>query len=426
MSKRVIRVENNVLSLTDVIKLNALAKSEDIIVEIENTKGQNSEIFKKFSENITISILGGLNYVNKDKYNDDEYRVRTFYKPREVSNIIKTFEYIERKIDPAWNQLEKAMYVYKVFVENLNYNEYHNHATGIVDRNLLVLKNRRGVCAGFALLYKEAMDRLGIPCEYQNRHHHHCWNVLKLDDKYIAVDMTWDIEDKKTFKDNKCHFKYFGTDQDFYSNKHHNIFDDKDEEVFPITTIPEDVLREAYQHIIKNKSYKAPIKEEAVNGKRVEYAMEQIGDTNLCLYRIDNQLYLNNYQNGMSKEQVFIDQNQQYNYDDITMPQYRMYRRDDNSTFCLIKDKDKENGFIYCDFDDQTREYRSYRIYSESDLIKPTSIIEAKTIANNLLKPERLIRKVDHFNGYVGFIKARSVYYDSNYEKETLNIVNRK
>lgn len=426
MSKRVIRVENNILSLTDVIKLNALAKNEDIIVEIENTKGQNSEIFKKFSDNVTISILGGLNYVHKDKYNEDDYRERTFYKPREVSSIIKTFETIERKIDPSWTQLEKAMNVYKVFVENLHYNDYSNYDTEIIDRNLMVLKYRRGVCAGFALLYKEALDRLGIPCEYQNRKHHHSWNVLKIDDKYIAVDMTYDISSKNRSRDNKCHFKYFGNDQDFYNDKHHNIFDDKDETVFPITTIPEDVLRDAYQHIIRNKSYKAPIKEDSVNGQRVEYAMEQIGDNNICLYRINNQLYINGYQNGMSKEETFIDHNLQYNYDDITMPEYRMYRRDNNTSFCIIKDKEREGAFIYCDFDDQTREYRSYRIYSESDLTRPSDIMEYKTIANSLLKPERLIRKVDHFNGYVGFVKKTKVYYDDQYEKQQLNIVNRK
>ena len=121
MSKRVIRVENNILSMTDVIKLNSIAKSEDIIVEIENTKGQNYELFKKIDNNIIISILGGLNYVNKDKYNDLDYRERSFYTPRQVSNIIKSFESIERNIDPGWTQLEKAMYIYKVFVENLNY-----------------------------------------------------------------------------------------------------------------------------------------------------------------------------------------------------------------------------------------------------------------------------------------------------------------
>ena len=43
-----------------------------------------------------------------------------------------------------------------------------------------------------------------------------------------------------------------------------------------------------------------------------------------------------------------------------------------------------------------------------------------------MLKPERLIRKVDHFNGYVGFVEHSSVYYDDQSEKRELNIINRK
>lgn len=424
MSKRVIRVENNILSPTDVIKLNSIAKNEDIIVEIENTKGQSSELFKKFDPNITISILGGLNYVNKDKYNDPEYRERTFYKPREVSNIISTFETIERNIDPGWNQLEKAMYVYKVFVENINYNETKHRE--LSDRNLLILKTRTGVCAGLSLLYKEAMDRLGIPCEYQNKQHHHAWNVLKLDNQYIAVDMTWETGARKSSRDNKCHFKYFGTDQDFYSDKHHDIFNDSDETVFPITTIPEEVLRESYQHIIKNKSYEAPIKEEVLDNQKVQYAMEQTDNYSICLYKINNELYLNRYQDGMSKEETFIYNNVKSNIDDITLPKFKIYKRDDNTDFCIIKDDKNDKGYIYCELNNQNNKYRSYRIYSEGNLINPSSAIEEKAIANKLLKPNRLIRKVDHFNGYVGLVKDRTLYSDVRFEKEELNIVNRK
>ncbi len=424
MSKRIIRVDNNVITLTDVIKLNALAKNEDIIVEIKNTKGQNSEVFKRFDSNITISIMGGLDYVHKDKYNDDEYRQRTFYRPRELSAIIKTFESLERKIDPSWSQLEKAMFVYKALVENLTYN--NQNATDEYDRTLRVLKTRRGVCAGFALLYKEMMDRLGIPCEYQNQKHHHGWNVLKLDDKYVAVDLTWDINAKKAAKDGKCHFKYFANDQDFYSNKHHNIFDEKDEKAFPITTIPEEVLRESYQRIVKKNSHQSPIQVESLFNNKVEYAMEQINDKNICLYKINNRLFVNYYQEGMSKENTFNVNLPSSNESDITLPKYKIYYRDNNTSFCILKDEDKDNSYIYCELNEQDNSYKSYRIYSESNLIKPNTTIEEKTIANKLLKQERLIRKVENFNGYVGFVEDKTMFYDREFEKEQLNIINRK
>ena len=428
MSKEVIRVGTAPLTPKNIIELNSKAQNSEIIVEIENTKGQDSELIKKLSNNITISILGGLNYEKKDKYNKECYRNRTFYKPREVSNIIKTFETIERKIDPTWSQLEKAMYVYKVFVENFNYNNNDRDVDGkgeYINRNLLVLKSRKGVCAGFSLVYKEAMDRLGIPCEYQNKVHDHVWNILKIDDKYIPVDITFDIAAKEDNRDGKCHFKHFGTNQDFYSDRHHNIYDDPDETMYEITTIPEEVLRESYQKILRNKIHKAPIKEQVINNQKVEYAMEQLGDKVICLYRVGNNINLNYYDEN-NPLNTFKNSMISHNNDDITLPKYKVFRRNDDTTFCIVKDESKTGSYLYCDFDNKEKVYRSYKIFSETDLINPKTSSEETTIANSLLKEERLLRKVEHFNGYVGFVKDNRMYYDRDYEKENLNIVNRK
>lgn len=428
MSKEVIRVGTAPLTPKNIIELNSKAQNSEIIVEIENTKGQDSDLIKKLSKDITISILGGLNYEKKDKYNEERYRNRTFYTPRQVSNIIKTFENIERKIDPTWSQLEKAMYVYKVFVENLNYNNNEREVDGkgeFNNRNLLVLKTRKGVCAGFGLVYKEAMDRLGIPCDYQNKARDHVWNVLKIDDKYIPIDLTYDISAKEANQDGKCHFKHFGTNQDFYSDKHHNIYDDQDETMYEITTIPEEVLRDSYQKIITNRIHKAPIKEQVLNNQKVKYAMEQLGDKVICLYGVDNNINLNYYDEN-NHLKTFSNSMINHNDDDITLPKYRVFKRNDNTTFCIVKDESKEGSYLYCDFDNKENVYRSYKIYSESDLINPKTRSEEITIANNLLGENRLLRKVEHFNGYVGFVKDDRMFYDKDFEKEELNIVNRK
>ena len=116
----------------------------------------------------------------------------------------------------------------------------------------------------------------------------------------------------------------------------------------------------------------------------------------------------------------------QINTDDITLPKFRIYKRDDNTDFCIIKDDKNENSYIYCELNNEDNKYKSYRIYSEGNLIQPNSAIEEKGIANKLLKPERLLRKVDHFNGYIGFIKDRTMFSDAGFEREQLNIVNRK
>ena len=271
MSKNVVRVGTSIITLSDVLRLNAQSEQEEIIVEIENTKGQNKDLFKRFNNNITISILGGLNYEKKDKYNESIYRERTFYKPRQVYSIIKRFEEIEANLDQSWSQLEKVMYIYKVLVENLSYNyNIQSYKNKEINRNLLVIETRVGVCSGFSMVFKELMDRVGITCEYQNKDNHHSFNVIEIDDKYIPLDITQDICEKENEKDGKCHFKYFGTKQDFYNDEVHSLYGDNDEKMYEITVIPEEVLRESYQNILKNKTHLASINEVMINNQKVE------------------------------------------------------------------------------------------------------------------------------------------------------------
>ena len=45
-------------------------------------------------------------------------------------------------------------------------------------------------------------------------------------------------------------------------------------------------------------------------------------------------------------------------------------------------------------------------------------------IANGLLSGERLRRKVNEFNGYVGYMgRNHSIYYNGDFEQERLNII---
>lgn len=50
-------------------------------------------------------------------------------------------------------------------------------------------------------MFKELMDRLGIPCEYiigKARNGAHAWNSLTLDNKKYYLDLTWDSQNYKT------------------------------------------------------------------------------------------------------------------------------------------------------------------------------------------------------------------------------------
>ena len=63
------------------------------------------------------------------------------------------------------------------------------------------------------------------------------------------------------------------------------------------------------------------------------------------------------------------------------------------------------------------------KIYSEEELTSLSKEYDA-TIANGLLSRERLKRKIDDFNGYVGYVGTNhSIYYDQKVEKDKLNII---
>lgn len=75
------------------------------------------------------------------------------------------------------------------------------------------LVNGRSVCAGYARAYQYLLQQLGIPCYYCTGYSggDHAWNIVKLDDGYYNVDVTWDDADP-------VRYDYFNkTDADFAS-----------------------------------------------------------------------------------------------------------------------------------------------------------------------------------------------------------------
>lgn len=75
------------------------------------------------------------------------------------------------------------------------------------------LVNGKSVCAGYARVYQYLLQQLGIPCYYCTGYSggDHAWNIVKLDDGYYNVDVTWD--DASTLR-----YDYFNkTDADFAS-----------------------------------------------------------------------------------------------------------------------------------------------------------------------------------------------------------------
>ena len=216
------------LTNTDVERINNFKNRTTLI--LDNTVGLSSELVSKIvSDRVVFSIKGGLDYDAKEKYKEQKYVDRTFVSPRGLEKIIKYFEYNEQMINPDWNEFEKAMFLYNALVVDMDYQEYYENiqSSGTTERSLNGILYSKLVCAGFALVYKEMLDRIGIKNYYQNQKDVHAFNIIEIDGKKYGVDITWDNNDKQK-NNGECRFGRFGHDSDFYNRDGHQLYKDVD------------------------------------------------------------------------------------------------------------------------------------------------------------------------------------------------------
>ena len=191
------------LTEKDINRINSFKNRITII--LDNTVGLSSELISKIeSDRIIFSIKGGLDYDTKEKYKEQKYVDRTLVSPNGLKNIIKYLEYNESLIDPNWNEFEKAMFLYNALVVDMEYAEDYEkiQSDGTIERSLNGILYGKLVCAGFAQVYKEMLDRVGIKNYYQNQKDVHSFNVIEIDGKKYGVDVTWDNNDKIIIMEN--------------------------------------------------------------------------------------------------------------------------------------------------------------------------------------------------------------------------------
>lgn len=267
------------LTEEDVNRINTFKNRTTII--LDNTAGLSSELISKIkSDRVVFSIKGGLDYETKEKYKAQYYVDRTFVSPKGLKKIIEYFEYNERLIDPNWNEFEKAMFLYNALVVDMKYAEGYEkmQSKGTIERGLNGILYSKLVCSGFAQVYKEMLDRVGIKNYYQNQKDVHSFNIIEIDGKKYGVDVTWDNNDKQ-YHDGKCNFLRFGRDSEFYNRNGHQLYTeeedfdfdpenewetkivyDQDEEVFDLSLLGEDELKEYKNHITSRVNAREPFR----------------------------------------------------------------------------------------------------------------------------------------------------------------------
>ena len=436
------------LSLNDVAKLNNV--NREIVLILDCTRGQNSGVIGALNpQKIKISVTGGLNCFHKKKYNKTDYVERTFYSPRNLANIIKAFESIERRIPYSWNKVQKCMFVYKTLAEMMYYKacEEGEYENGIdVGRTLNGLLAKRTTSFGFALIFKEAMERLGIECRFQSISFEHAWNVVKLDGDMYLVDLAWDVCNKS--KNRQCIFKYFCTQDSsiFYANKHHDISNDSDEIKYPISSMDVNRLREEYKGIINSFVIYSKEMNHYVNENGEEFDYTLVGNTkglNTYIVRDGDNIdfyYINvdgDIRRTLTSTLLEVARNS-YNHNISRGPlepgikTFKKYVRSDGSQFLLFKTDAVLSGdineyvLIEPAYLNNKKVLRRYRILSESSLIDVNDQKYEYMVANGMLKRERLEKKTKYYNGYVGFIsKQYELFYNREFETQELGIQQR-
>lgn len=197
-----------------------------------------------------VVIKGGL---DKEKYNRERYERRVTYSGRDIKNIITKMREIEANIPDEWNDWQKAKYIYETIGKNVSYDyKYFEAGRHQQDSNLTTILSGKAVCAGYALLFKEMMDRQNIECEYirgealgnNNNPEKHAWNNITIDGKTIALDVTWDSA--RISKGAKI--EYFGNNTRF--NERHVA--DLDERQFNYFVLSDEDVKSINTNISRN------------------------------------------------------------------------------------------------------------------------------------------------------------------------------
>jgi len=389
------------ISFEDVKKLCAKYPQNEIIIVIPNTKEQSVEELQKIASRypkVTFSVLGGLDPKKKKKF--ESYQYRTYFSARELSKIVEIYRGIEKQIDLGWTETQKAMFIYMKLCNMMEYSEIEVNGRDY-SRGIGGLIYRKAVCSGFAMILKEALDRVGIECHYQNKRHHHSWNIAKLDGEYRALELTWDTCNKG--KDG-CGFYFFNRDNEqFYANKHHDISREDEEHEFPVVPYTTKELQENYRVISQKRIVKVPLDVShttftesgkiTINGICCVIRKEKDGKVTLV---------------PLEKQEV----------------KSKMFVREDGQHFVLVPLKRAANDLnAFIIIEESQVGVQVGKIFSEEQLIDlPKEYDQA--IANGLLSHERLGRKINDFNGYVGYVgRNHSIYYSQRIEREKLNVI---
>lgn len=151
---------------------------------------------------------------------NDSYLSENFLDPETVilerTNLSNLRQQIVNILQ-EYSDYDKIKYLHDWMIDNINYDitcskpEIYNIYGA--------LRRTTAVCEGYARAFKYILDGLGIPCvmvsgnatNSSGQTESHAWNYVKLNEKWYAIDLTWDdpIIEGGGFLSKESRYKYF-------------------------------------------------------------------------------------------------------------------------------------------------------------------------------------------------------------------------
>ena len=214
--------------------INACRRNPNVsfILEIPNTVGVSQSDLRRLPSNVvSIRVAGAYDDERLQAYKHSPHRVKdnyesVIYSKNEVICFIDEMESIEKGINKNWSDLQKIIYIYDSLKRKVFYDPKFESKQSDEIRSLRGLISKKTVCAGYAVIFKEILDRQGIKCHYvsglcplgDGSYGGHAWNIIELDGKYYPIDLTWDNTRYRS-GDFRTH-SFFGQDIETFNKKH--------------------------------------------------------------------------------------------------------------------------------------------------------------------------------------------------------------
>lgn len=193
------QIDENVYSLKPDIDINNVNKNE-IKKIVEYYKADNPQVFwlkSDFSldqQLFTDNIIG----VNLEYYYiDNTSSKQIIYTKDLVSKMNKELENESNRIIQSvpvyYTDYQKAKYIHDYLVSSIEYDENANFSHNVYG----ALVEKKAVCDGLSKAYMYLLSQLDIESHIvygkSKEGVAHSWNIIKLDDDYYHVDLTWDM-----------------------------------------------------------------------------------------------------------------------------------------------------------------------------------------------------------------------------------------